>query len=304
MKRAGVILTSLCVGLVGACSSTIPTSCPPSSTTSISVQRPCTSPRATARPVPCTAGNVPIGESVDALSLGGQHSCAREPGLLARVEVQPGEILELHEPSPGTLLLATDFHRSDDGATRPRIPANALTQLSVEQLWDLASDSMPMPDALADALLRARGDWDPPVHAAMNAMEPDDLGGGGDSGGKDGFCTREYFDEGFAKCPTGGENPYDLQICMQNRTGPMSVWREDVYWAFINVCPVQGNVTLDVTVVGFGTASHTVKEDHVRTWERRDADCLGAFNSCDTVNMKVRNTDGDRYQARFMAWEG
>jgi hypothetical protein len=47
-----------------------------------------------------------------------------------------------------------------------------------------------------------------------------------------------------------------------------------------------------------------VKEDHVRTWERRDADCLGAFASCDTVNMKVRNTDGDRYQARFMAWEG
>ncbi len=91
----------------------------------------------------------PLAQSIVALNGGATHGI----GLGARVEVQPGELLEFYEYAPGRILLS--------GAGAPDGPPLSGTHAALPQsaedfavLWEHASLGAPMPTALADSMSR------------------------------------------------------------------------------------------------------------------------------------------------------
>ena len=71
----------------------------------------------------------------------------KELNLLARVEVQPNEIVEFYEPEPGSIMIS--------GAGAPNSPSPlGERMLSPAQAWRLAAPGLDMPAALRDAIER------------------------------------------------------------------------------------------------------------------------------------------------------
>lgn len=79
--------------------------------------------------------------------------------LLARVEVQPGEMLEIYEPVPGQLLVSGVGAPAGEAL----LSAHAIEGLSAEEIWDLATGSTEMPGELRVAIVRASKQKETPV---------------------------------------------------------------------------------------------------------------------------------------------
>src|SRR4029079_17099115 len=96
-----------------------------------------------------------LGSSLDPVSAAIARANAQadvDLHLVARVAAQPGELLELYEPSPGRLVVS--------GAGAPAgkaiLSQAAMAGMSVEDVWRLAAGSADMPDALRAALGRVQ----------------------------------------------------------------------------------------------------------------------------------------------------
>jgi hypothetical protein len=244
----------------------------------------------------------PLSETALA-ALEGNEEVEEEAGLLARVEVQPGEVLEFYEPSPGMIVVS--------GTGRPEGPPiidDALVEaLDITELWALASDEHEMPEALADALARAEErSAQPPPRPVSIADTPDAASqvGGGLQAKPDvqsaGYCDTGYFDDYAGQCPSGD----DWQMCLNNWWNGAWGQHNDAAWGYTSVCPAQGNIAFKVFWSNGGGGLWTVNQNYYRWFAGSDWDCETAWDwDCPTLRVDVTQAAGDRFHLRMRVWE-
>lgn len=223
--------------------------------------------------------------------------------LLARVEIQPNELLEIYEPTPGQILIS--------GAGAPTgkaiLSADAVAGKAVEEVWSLASGSAEMPAALSAALERAR-------QARQQSGKPTLQRGVGQAGRSPsspsdavesraaappaaftgGWCDTEYYRSGYGNCLPG----YYFTVCMDNVWDWAYASYGGAEYVYTNVCPAIGDVTLKMTSDHGGSGYWYVREDTVRWWWQSDWGCT--FDCLD-VRADVMDAWGDRFHFRFYA---
>jgi hypothetical protein len=210
----------------------------------------------------------------------------RQLNLVARVEVQPGEILEFYEPTGGYILLS--------GAGSPesgtvRYTEETVTDFTAEGLarvWREASGSVPMPAELGAALerLTARlertklqradeqvvlkgGDPAPMASKPQQAADIRHISDGVatiQQAQSSGFCSTGYYTtpvSGYTHSLARGSDVSGMELsrCSFTNNFNFRVCWDDVMgnggWAshpdarelLTNVCPRQGNVTMNIS---------------------------------------------------------
>lgn len=260
----------------------------------------------------------PMTETASA-AIAGNEAVELDAHLLARVEVQPGEVVEFYEPAPGVILVS--------GAGRPAgeviVDAELVELLDTRALWDHISDGDLMPEALEAAVQRAeerRGD--PPsalahgddtpldddraitasasVPAAVDAGPVEGEGYAADSNPvAAGWCDSGYFNSSLGACPSG----YGWQMCLNNWWNGAWAEHHDARYAYTNVCPADGNVTLKVYFENGGGGIWTVNQNYYRWWAGSDWDCEVGFDfDCPRFRMDVLNAGGDRFHSRVFMY--
>lgn len=244
-----------------------------------------------------------LGSSLDPVSAAIARANAQadvDLHLVARVAVQPGELLELYEPSPGQLVV------SGAGApARAILSQGAIAGMGVEDVWRLAAGSAGMPDALHAALgrarLRAQASPAPssPIALHGSATEPASSAGAGSklraaAPLSTGWCDNGYYTSGYGDCQSG----WDFEVCLDNWWNGAYATVGGAFWVYTNVCPATGPVVLRVTSDHDGGGIWTVSQNTVRWWQQDDVSCL--FDCLDD-RVDVQQASGDRFQFRFWA---
>ncbi|HET6582879.1 MAG TPA: hypothetical protein VFG69_05520 [Nannocystaceae bacterium] len=225
-------------------------------------------------------------------------------GLLARVELQPGELLEFYEPVDGMVVVS--------GAGAPvsaAIVGQSLASRSTpDELWDLATDGAPMPERLAAAIdrdaeresLRAEVSPRPAGGGASPAADVEvtspprpqkTTGTGGD--GSSGWCDQEYFSQGHDGC----DGDWDWQVCLFDWWNGAYAYNVDVRDLNSNICSATGSVLYKVQFDNGGDGSWTVDKNRMRWWSGWDFDCEVAFwdTDCPYFRVDVQQATNDRF---------
>jgi hypothetical protein len=213
-------------------------------------------------------------------------------------------MLEIYEPTPGTFLVT--------GAGAPAgkaiLSADALTGMTIEDVWRLATGSTEMPGKLRAALERTsrhrqdgervtlQGDTgragrvfsSSPHMAAFGAtISPAAL--------TNGWCDNGYYSSGYGSCQSG----YDVNVCLDDwSNGAYAYDYNGAGYVYTNVCPATGPVTLQVQSDHGGGGIWTVDQNTVRWWTQSDVPC---FFDCLDVRADVGQASGDRFQFRFQS---
>jgi hypothetical protein len=230
---------------------------------------------------------------------------ASKMNLLARLEVQPNEMLEFYEPIPGSILIG------GGGAPAGPMMFNSRSDLSVEAFWQQAASRAPMPAALAQAVGRAKLVPAAPIGGGETKSE---RGGGGLSGAAltvpsaprgfvtqnaGGFCDNGYWTSGDEVCPYRTAAALDcLDNWMDGRSdsyGPASAERAQV-------CPATGSVVLRLqtyntnTGLVIGSWQQNVAQNTVNWW------IWTSIPNRPLVHADVLQAAGVRFQWIFAAW--
>lgn len=222
--------------------------------------------------------------------------------LVARVAVQPGELLEVYEPSPGRLVV------SGAGAPAKAILSQAtIAGMGAEDVWRLAAGSADMPDAMRAAVGRARERAQTTgttgsrtalhgstsiassssaiaagskLHAAVTPLTA-------------GWCDSGYYTSGYGYCPS----PADFEVCVDNWWNGAYATVGGAWFVYTNVCPATGPVVLNVQSDHGGGGVWTVSQNTVRWWKQESPGCLDCLDD----RVDVQQASGDRFQFRFAA---
>jgi hypothetical protein len=212
----------------------------------------------------------------------------KEFHLLARVEVQPNEIVEFYEPEPGVIVIS--------GAGAPHSPSPlGERMLSPAQAWRLAAPGFDIPAALRDAIERWKRREPTP---RKEAEQPEVLGES--SGGQPaphrsgGWCDVDYFTIGWGKCPN-----YDFVDCLDNWWGGRYAKHSDAAQLITNVCAASDTVVFRVKYEN-SVGTWTVPWDSARYYANSDFACYHYLNDCPFASAAVQHAEGKRFHFRFL----
>jgi len=218
--------------------------------------------------------------------------------LVARVEVQRDEMLEIYEPAPGQLLVSG----AGAPAGKPILDAEKMNGMAVEDVWSLATHAAAMPPELRAALDRAserqhgetvrlQGEPGKATASSLDAARP--AGPGALTTYGSGWCDTGYYTSGYGDCPSG----WDFTVCLDDWwNGAYAYDYSGAYYVYTNVCPATGAVTLKVQSDHGGGGIWTVSQNTVRWWYQSD---IGCIFDCIDVRADVQNASGDRFHFRF-----
>jgi hypothetical protein len=260
---------------------------------------------------------------------------ALDLNLLARIEVQPNEMLEIYEPAPGVLLVSGVGAPAGEAL----LSAQAIEGLSVEEIWQLGAGSTEMPGELRAAIARASKRDETASRAMQEGIEPPDAPLPGfnpqpdppglnpqpeppgfnpqpdppgfnpqpdppgfnpqpDPSTSSGWCDAGYFSSGYGDCPPG----WDFSVCLNDWWNGAYAYSDGAFYAYTNVCPATGPVVLRIDSDHGGGGIWTVNQNTVRWWAQDDFDCGTLFDwDCLTVRTDVEQASGDRFHLRFRA---
>jgi hypothetical protein len=228
-----------------------------------------------------------------------------ELNLLARIEVQRDELLEIYEPTPGTIMVAgagapaTMIMVAGAGAPAGKaiLSREVMDGMAIADVWRLAAGSTAMPLELRAALARAE------------RLEPDEQtsapdGAGSASGGSldgappvapgsvaplaAGWCDSGYYTSGYGNCPAS-----TFRDCVDNWWNGRWAYYYGSFYTYTNVCPANGSVTLRVTS-NFNGGLWTVPQNTVRWWY------FNALFPNLNVRADVEQASGNRFHFRFL----
>lgn len=244
----------------------------------------------------------------------------RTMNLVARIEVQPNEMVDFYEPEPGQVLI------SGAGAPEgPPIAEGMLTDNSdVTAYWSALTHDAPMPSELAAAVAQRS-----PRLVATEALPVDvqseipeqDLSYEGSAshdphGGpaRSAHLTADWCDSTYYSTfdPNYGlwtneflgdcDSWWDFTVCWNHVTGDGTALADDYNHHASNVCPYRGDVTYKAyrnsNTVPWGTWN--VPQNSYR-WTRHHPGCSCFLCDCPYYIGRIRDAAGDGYQFRFMA---
>lgn len=229
----------------------------------------------------------------------------RDLNLLARIEVQPNELVEFYEPAPGLVMISVAGAPDGGGL----IPKHMIQGRSIEEVWRMAAGSTEIPASLLAALTREQ---ERSGRRHLLGSQADMTGsrrsGGaarsGDlaapespsaSGGSGGWCDDGWFSTSYSDC----EYAWDFDVCLDNWWNGAYAQHPDAFLTTTAVCPAQGTVVLKVTTDEGVGGIWTVPENTHRWYSVQDDWCLFALNDCPFVRADVTHAAGDRFHFRF-----
>lgn len=265
-----------------------------------------------------------------------------ELNLLARVEVQPDELLEFYEPHPGVIWVSTAGAPESPRFVGKDLEALGDHELSKpEALWKAATDRA-MPASLAEGIIRAherlaraeaeraaKGPSPAPASAAearpksasavrqtadefdgalLNDDNSKSVNGGSGSGN---WCDSNWwtataagYDDLLSSCPNSGAF---WTACWDHVTGDGGAWHHEANGLNTNVCPYRGNLTFKVSADEsfVKQGSWTVAQNTFRGVDAWDHACdiFPFTDDCVYVKAQVTNASGDGYNFRFVVYE-
>jgi hypothetical protein len=240
----------------------------------------------------------------------------RDMNLVARIEVQPNELLEFYEPRPG-VLITTGAGAPTGG---PRMGGLVDAGMGTAELWARASGNVAMPLRLREAIERT-GDHRPPLALRANAIDrtrfPGLRGSGPATEGTD-FRSRPdrsgdadvqshqatWCDTGFFQ--TGYEACYlDFRICEDNWWNGIYAYHHDTLWGRATVCAATGEMFLHTQTddSAWPTYVFTVPQDTYRWRSISDGACRYPGNDCPFYRAEVLGASGKRFHFRFLVDE-
>ena len=242
---------------------------------------------------------------------------------LARVEVQPDELLEFYEPRPGVVLMSA--------AGRPRGPARmmdgGLRRLTPAQLWQRVVGARAMPAELLAAIERSksvqwteepadeegasplqaqassapgtswtdpqqlplRGRTEHPVRAHAALKEVDG-----------GWCDTVWLSRSENAC---GPSNADIQYCRNNHWNGAWVSAPRVEHYDASVCAAGGDMVYKLAASKtYRSYLRDVPEDTYRSSWAADFNCGTLPTSCPNVRLDILEAAGDRFHWRFWGW--
>lgn len=237
-------------------------------------------------------------------------------GLLARVEVQPNELIEFYEPQPGRLMVSAAGAPS---APPLLIPDKAR---SAEQWWQLAARGKPMPSRLRDAVARAGSvvaspgaETEGPAshalgggNAAAELNEPSlnvqaASGSSGSDGGPAGWCDNGYFASHHSASPHSVPTGLPPTFSVDRNNWGNGYWAQAgrIHGFYTNVCPATGPVQLQInnSNVNINPTTFNVPVNTVRWSQYENMHCGPFWNPCFSVRVDVLQAQGDRFHVRF-----
>jgi hypothetical protein len=219
------------------------------------------------------------------------QAAEKELNLIARVEVQPDEILEFYEPSPGFLLI------SSAGAPKSMTPLDK-RRGSPADVWRRATAGAEMPATLREAIervgkhKRARTNQTP-------RKNPGKWGGGSPSRDftrSGGYCDGAYHSE-LGGCGVG----WDFMVCLTNWWDGAYAYHHDAEITYTVVCPASGRVAFRVRSDEFDGGLWTVDQNTARNLSASDFGCEDdPFNDCPYVRADVEQATGVRFHFEFL----
>ncbi|HEU4582660.1 MAG TPA: hypothetical protein VFS67_30595 [Polyangiaceae bacterium] len=230
-----------------------------------------------------------------------EENSANSKGLVARLEVQPNEIIEFYESAPGIISL------SGAGAPAGPMLVSAEDRRGPRELWDAYAGGASMPLELATALEREELGASKPAQMASSDDTPE-IGGGSQEATEKaigGFCSTSWFSASasgygqLARCYSEYNHSDCLDWWWNGRWDSAS----DVYFANTSICPTNGSLTLKVNIGG-GSVVHnwTVGEDTYRWHKWDDADCGNIWDpNCWDYRSEVNDAIGREFQWRWAA---
>ncbi|MDC0717832.1 hypothetical protein [Nannocystis bainbridge] len=216
--------------------------------------------------------------------------------LLARVEVQPDELLEIYAPSPGELVIAS----AGAPASGPKFGPDALAGRSLSAVWADAAADAPMPPALAE-VAQALGDQplgarrgDLPL-AAAPAPSP----------ALSGYCDTTFYKQAESACEVGGGLDTDFKLCLDHATSANG-WVDDAFQTRGTVCPNRGDVVLRLKTGSGGDGSWFVKHNTHQSFVYTNYGCIvddpaDEALGCKWVNVWVDAGGTRRFHFRMVA---
>ncbi|WP_438040789.1 hypothetical protein [Sorangium sp. So ce128] len=243
--------------------------------------------------------------------------------LVARVEVQPDELLEFYEPAPG--LIVVSRAGAPEGGISP-LP-RAATGSGIRELWARATNGLPPTVELEGALERAeqhrvarRVDVDSDAGSTRSAREVhaqplyasaterpaiSALSGG--------WCDTVYLAGDHGNCTIDASENYawsgpispDYVVCLPDREDGASYSRSDVNYGYASVCAAEGTPFLfNVSSDEVGGAIWSVALNTWREFYLYDDGCTSdPFDDCASMNVSVTQASGDRFHFHFLVRE-
>jgi hypothetical protein len=217
------------------------------------------------------------------------RAAEKDLNLLARVEVQPGEILEFYEPSPGSLIIS--------GAGSAKSMSVPKRRGSPADIWRRATAGAEIPAALREAMDRAgkrkrARTYEPP-------RNPGKWGGGTNS--QDftraaGYCDGDYYGD-WGICGKG----WDYNVCVKNWWDGIFAYHHDAEETLTHVCPASGRVAFRMSSNEFEGGFWTVEQHQLRYAHYIQAGCASSpFDDCPYVRADVEQATGVRFHFEFL----
>lgn len=217
--------------------------------------------------------------------------------LLARVEIQPDELLQIYEPGPGELVIS--LAGAPGGG--PRLDARALAGRSLPELWADAAGEAPMPAALAEVAeaLGAAPVVGPRTDLPLAAAPVDA------SPAVSGYCDTAFFKHPESACEVGGGLETDYALCVEQVTSA-SGWVDRAFETHGAVCPNRGDVVLRLKTAGGGEGGWAVPQHTHNALTYTNYTCIhddpDIYEShCRWVNIWVDAGGTRRFHFRMVA---
>ena len=252
--------------------------------------------------------------------------------LVARLEVQPNELIEFYEPAPGVILLS--------GAGRPTTPM-AMDPAVVDTddyraLWRSLAHGADMPVALDEAITRREeriearirraaelgatidpsavrervGGLSSPPERADSIQPPDETVGGATKAQAASWCNTSWFSNkpsGYSPYALGACPNQEWKQCFDNVTGSCCFSHDDIETLWTGVCPSLGEVWFGADAdEGWVTEGvWAVPQDTARWKKASDPGCdeFPFTNDCVYIRIDVTNAFNKIYNFRYIVSE-
>ena len=237
--------------------------------------------------------------SITAAIVNENQAAEKDLKLLARVEVQPNEMVEFYEPAPGRIVVSGAG--APQGSLRPFLMSRDLVEL-----WRRIAGDAPVPAALREAIDRSerrqgvqRQDKTPRPETAKRRSR-----WGGGSPSRDftragGYCDTGFYEGGWDACP----DFYNYRVCVTNWMNGIYAYNHEAFNTWTQVCPATGAVAFRISSNEFGGGLWTVAQNNVRYWTYADPACSSPFDDCPYIRADVQQASGVRFHFQFMVEE-
>jgi hypothetical protein len=233
---------------------------------------------------------------------------AQTLNLVARLEVQPNELLEFYEPQPGVLV--TSGAGAPNGVSR--IAAMLKRGLNGAELWAAATDNQTMPSRLQLAFERSRGREafvsKRQTRSPLTLNEPAFGPLGSDvlprptppeTHAQTPWCDTGFFETGYDECYL------DFKVCEDNWWNGIFAYHNNTLWGRATVCAATGEMFLNTFTDddAWPNYTFTVPQDTYRWRSISDGACRYPGNDCPFYRAEVLGASGKRFHFRFIVDE-